>query len=248
VHSSQQLSFVTTESGLRWADIKTGSGDTVAPSSRVTFHAVGRLVGKQGWVFMNTQAEEDEPYRLTMGSGQLIDGMEEGLLGMRQGGTRRLVIPSRLGYKDRAHEPVPRSFGQRQRLYGTVLNENRRRQESEGLGAGNDVAGVVAIDVQLINVRPAVSSARVSRGPLMPAAAMAAAVDDHWPPLSSSGVPLEAVVASKAQSTQRAAALVLPLLAYKAAATLQGVRLQWYLDASIALATAALLVFGSRAL
>ena len=57
----------------------------------------------------------------------------------------------------------------------------------------------------------------------MPAAAMAAAVDDHWPPLSSSGVPLEAVVASKAQSTQRAAALVLPLLAYKAAATLQGV-------------------------
>ena len=69
VHSSQQLSFVTTESGLRWADIKTGSGDTVAPSSRVTFHAVGRLVGKQGWVYMNTQAEEDEPYRLTMGSG-----------------------------------------------------------------------------------------------------------------------------------------------------------------------------------
>ena len=53
---------------------------------------------------------------------------------------------------------------------------------------------------------------------------------------------------AKAQSTQRAAALVLPLLAYKAAATLQGVRLQWYLelDASIALATAALLVFGSR--
>ena len=38
------------------------------------------------------------------------------------------------------------------------------------------------------------------------------------------------------------------MLAYKAAATLQGVRLQWYLelDASIALATAALLVFGSR--
>ena len=75
VHSSQQLSFVTTESGLRWATSRLVqatrwlSGDTVAPSSRVTFHAVGRLVGKQGWVYMNTQAEEDEPYRLTMGSG-----------------------------------------------------------------------------------------------------------------------------------------------------------------------------------
>ena len=80
----------------------------------------------------------------------------------------------------------------------------------------------------------------------MPAAAMAAAVDDHWPPLSSAGVPLEAVVASKAQSTQRAAALVLPLLAYKAAATLQGVRLQWYLDCVRGRSCEILLASGER--
>ena len=44
---------------------------------------------------------------------------------------------------------------------------------------------------------------------------------------------------------QLAAALVLPLLAYKAAAIIQRNQLQWYLDASIALATASLLVYAA---
>ena len=119
----------------------------------MTFHVKGRLVGKQGWVFVDSQ-EEDEPYRLTMNKDDMIPGLAEGLLGMQKGGSRRLVIPSTLGYSGRDQQPVPRSFGQRQRLFTTVLNQNRLRQESEGLGAGNDVAGVVALDIQLINVRP----------------------------------------------------------------------------------------------
>lgn len=151
---AQQLTFSTTPTGLRYADIKPGKGEeVVAQDSRVTFHVKGRLVGKQGWVFVDTQ-EEDEPYRLTMGKDEMIPGLAEGLLGMQRGGSRRLVIPSTLGYSTRDQQPVPRSFGQRQRLFGTVLNQNRLRQESEGLGAGNDVAGVVALDIQLINVRP----------------------------------------------------------------------------------------------
>ena len=151
--AAQQLTFDTKASGLRYADIKPGSGDAVTPDSRVTFHVKGRLVGKQGWVFMDTVAD-DEPLRLTMGVDQMIPGLAEGLLGMRNGGTRRLVVPSSLGYTDRSREPLPRSFGQRQRLFTTVLNQNRIRQESIGLGDGNDVAGVVALDLQLINVRP----------------------------------------------------------------------------------------------
>ena len=63
-------------------------------------------------------------------------------------------MPSTLGYTDRDEQPLPRTFGQRQRLFGTVLNENRRQQEAMGLGDGRDVAGVVALDIQLINVRP----------------------------------------------------------------------------------------------
>jgi len=156
--AAQKLTFVDYPSGLRAADINVGSGELpVDSSSRVTFHVFGRLVGKNGWIFMNTQ-EDDEPLRLTCGRGQMIEGLEEGLMGMRAGGKRRLVIPSRIGYNDRDHEPKPRTFGQQQRLYGTVLNDVRRRQErqSSELG-GADVAGVVALDVQMINVRPPTS-------------------------------------------------------------------------------------------
>lgn len=150
----QRLTFTDYPSGLRAADISIGSGGlSVERDSRVTFHIFGRLVGKNGWVFMNT-VEDDEPLRLTCGKDQMIPGLEEGLIGMRAGGKRRLVIPSKIGYDDREHEPKPRSFGQQQRLYGTVLNQVRRRQERESVElAGNDVAGVVAIDVQMVNVR-----------------------------------------------------------------------------------------------
>ena len=81
----------------------------------------------------------------------MIAGLEEGLQGMHEGGVRRLLIPSNLGYVDKTLEPIPRDFGQRQRLYTTVLNGVRRQQESQALGS--DLAGVVMLDVQLMRVR-----------------------------------------------------------------------------------------------
>jgi hypothetical protein len=51
---------------------------------------------------------------------------------------------------------------------------------------------------------------------------------------------------AKAANTQLAAFAVLPLLAYKASALVQGIRLQWYLDASIALAVVALVIYASK--
>ena len=239
--AAQKLEFVTTPSGLRWADIKAGTGDlAVDTGSRVTFHAIGRLVGKQGWVYVNTQADDDDPYRLVCGDGSMIAGVDEGLRGMRAGGTRRLVIPSPLGYQDRSHEPSPRSFGQKQRLYTTVLNENRLRQEAEGLGAGNDVAGVVAIDVEMINVRPPARS--VASRVLVPAAA---AAELDWSDAVFSA-PTATAAAAKAQNTQVASALLLPLFAYKVGALINGVKLQWYLDATIAFAAVSLVVFASK--
>ena len=99
-----------------------------------------------------------------------------------------LLIPSSLGYdKNQKLEPVPRNFDRRQRLYNTVNNDVRRRQESEALGA--DLAGVVLLDVQVINVRPPIGSDIDSQAPSLPSRAGAPsmrlsaggahAADDH---------------------------------------------------------------------
>ena len=51
-----------------------------------------------------------------------------------------MLIPSELGYQNKQQVPIPRSFGNRQRLYSTVLNTERTVREREALGA--DIAGV----------------------------------------------------------------------------------------------------------
>ena len=45
-------------------------------------------------------------------------------------------------------EPVPRDFGNKQRLYNTVMNENRRDREAGALGA--DLVGIILLDVELL--------------------------------------------------------------------------------------------------
>ena len=143
--------------------------------SIVLVELVGRLVGKQGWTFEDSR-EDGDPYRLQLGKGEVVEGLERALVGARVGEVRRTVVPSKLAYVDRVKEPVrdpesarwrevvqfltrrrphtqvPRSPAFRNRLYGTVLNDNRKTQETAGLGA--DVAGVVAFDVKVLNIRP----------------------------------------------------------------------------------------------
>ena len=151
------LTFSESASGLKFADVRLGKGDAVvAPNSRVTIELVGRLVGRQGWKFENTR-DDDEPYRLQLGKGLVIAGLEEGLQGMKVGGYRRLVVPSRLAYgvpAGRSLEPIPRSFDFQQRLYSTVLNPTRVEQESQGLQDGADVTGIVQLDVVVLLIRP----------------------------------------------------------------------------------------------
>jgi hypothetical protein len=149
----KKLTFQTLADGVKVADIIEGtkSTDTVQTNSKITFHAIGRLLGKQGWVFMNTAEQDDDPYRFEMGSGVMIQGLEEGMVGMKVGGKRRIVIPSAVGYTNKSLEPIPRDFGNRQRLYTTVMNNVRIDREREALGA--DLAGVVVMDVELVRIR-----------------------------------------------------------------------------------------------
>ena len=147
------LKFLDGGDGILYADVAAGRGDaTVAADSRVTVELVGRLVGRQGWTFENTR-DDDEPYRLSLGKGEVIAGLERGLQGMRVGAVRRIILPSAQAYRDRAQQPVPRTFAFQQRLYSTVLNENRKvREATSELGA--DLAGKVMFDVKVLAIRP----------------------------------------------------------------------------------------------
>eukprot|EP00953_Heterococcus_sp_UTEX-ZZ885_P022716 12556-Heterococcus_DN1.PRE.1 len=97
---------------------QTGTGEEVTKGSRVNMHYIGRLAGRQGWSFENTYSN-GEPFRFTLGKDRVLAGLEEGIEGMREGGRRRLIIPSKIGYVDKQIGPIPKSFSNRQRLYAT---------------------------------------------------------------------------------------------------------------------------------
>jgi FKBP-type peptidyl-prolyl cis-trans isomerase len=59
-------------------------------------HYTGKLQG--GIVFDSSQKIGREPLRFTLGVGQVIDGWDQGVIGMKVGGQRKLKIPPELGY------------------------------------------------------------------------------------------------------------------------------------------------------
>jgi hypothetical protein len=85
-------------------DITVGGGEEVAVGDTVVVHYVGRL--QSGEEFDNSQ-KRGEPFTFTVGEGRVIAGWEQGLVGMKVGGQRILVIPAELGYGNRAVGPIP---------------------------------------------------------------------------------------------------------------------------------------------
>ncbi|MFA7505369.1 MAG: FKBP-type peptidyl-prolyl cis-trans isomerase [Burkholderiaceae bacterium] len=89
----------TLPSGLQYEDVVTGSGDEARSGSQVSVHYTGWLFedGKTGTKF-DSSKDRGEPFRFPLGAGHVIRGWDEGVAGMKVGGTRRLVIPPELGY------------------------------------------------------------------------------------------------------------------------------------------------------
>jgi peptidylprolyl isomerase len=97
---------ITTTSGLRFVDGTLGAGDTVLVWCRAAIvHYTASLL--DGTKF-DSSRDIDRPLVFTPGQGILIDGFEQGAVGMRIGGTRRLIIPPALGY---GAEPVRDASG-----------------------------------------------------------------------------------------------------------------------------------------
>ncbi len=93
------LELQTTPSGLQFQDTVVGSGDEAKAGQRVTVHYTGWLYknGSKGKKF-DSSKDRGDPFRFKLAGGEVIKGWDEGVQGMKIGGTRMLVIPAALGY------------------------------------------------------------------------------------------------------------------------------------------------------
>ena len=106
------------DSGVIYADISKGSGEEVAPGKRLNAQWILR---RSNGYFVDSSAVSDSvPFIFTVGKGDAIKGVDEGVLGMRVGGTRRILIPPSLawvqGIDDGKPGPLPAGFGPRQQM------------------------------------------------------------------------------------------------------------------------------------
>ena len=89
----------TTETGLQYEDTVVGGGEEAQAGQDVTVHYTGWLYkdGEKGAKFDSSKDRQD-PFSFSLGAGMVIKGWDQGVQGMRVGGTRVLVIPPELGY------------------------------------------------------------------------------------------------------------------------------------------------------
>lgn len=96
---------VALSGGLKYIDVKAGTGATVQKTSTVTVEYTG-WIAKTGKKFDSSYDHGGAPFSVQLGQGKVIPGWDQGLVGMKSGGTRRLLIPSALGYGTQGSPPV----------------------------------------------------------------------------------------------------------------------------------------------
>jgi FKBP-type peptidyl-prolyl cis-trans isomerase FkpA len=91
-----------TASGLQFEDTTEGTGPEAAKGQSVTVHYTGWLYddGVQGTQF-DSSKDRNDPFVFHLGAGMVIRGWDEGVAGMKVGGSRTLIIPAALGYGSR---------------------------------------------------------------------------------------------------------------------------------------------------
>lgn len=89
---------VKTVSGLQYVDLVTGDGREAHVGETAFVHYTGWL--ENGTKF-DSSVDRGEPFSFRLGAGRVIKGWDEGVVGMRIGTKRKLIIPPHLGYGSR---------------------------------------------------------------------------------------------------------------------------------------------------
>jgi hypothetical protein len=94
---------VKTSSGLGYIDLVVGTGPSPTPGALATVHYSGYLLDSTKF---DSSVERNEPLPVMIGTGQVIKGWDEGIMSMKVGGKRKLIIPSHLAYGERGMPPI----------------------------------------------------------------------------------------------------------------------------------------------
>lgn len=89
----------TTPSGLTYVTTKEGTGEEAKTGQQIRMHYTGTL--EDGTKF-DSSRDRNQPFPVRIGTGAVIAGWDEGVPGMKVGEQRKLTIPAKLGYGDRA--------------------------------------------------------------------------------------------------------------------------------------------------
>lgn len=89
---------------LQIEDLQLGDGKAVVKGALITTHYTGWL--EDGTVF-DSSVQKGRPFQCVIGTGRVIKGWDQGLMGMRVGGKRKLLVPASLGYGERQVGRIP---------------------------------------------------------------------------------------------------------------------------------------------
>ena len=92
------MTSITKPSGLEYEDLVVGDGATAETGQNVTVHYTGWLTDGRKF---DSSKDRNEPFVFPLGRGHVIKGWDEGVQGMKVGGTRKLTFPPALGYGSR---------------------------------------------------------------------------------------------------------------------------------------------------
>lgn len=99
-------SSATSSAQLKIEDLRVGDGAEVTPGDTVQINYTGTL--ENGTKF-DSSYDRGQPFETKIGVGQVIKGWDEGVVGMKVGGKRKLIIPPDLGYGSRVVGLIPAS-------------------------------------------------------------------------------------------------------------------------------------------
>lgn len=89
--------------GLQVEDVKVGTGAEAVAGRSVTVHYVGTLTSGSKF---DSSRDRGQGFTFQLGAGQVIQGWDKGVAGMKVGGVRKLTIPPDMGYGARGYPPV----------------------------------------------------------------------------------------------------------------------------------------------